>query len=79
MVIFNDDGRGSICNALMEGEGATDIYFLSSAEGAQTITLNYDRGGSDTLHLSDWSGNELTITAEGSSDWFVDGKLVRDD
>jgi len=79
-VTFDKDGRGTIWSYLLFGaNGATAVYYFSwSMEDSQTVTINYDTGGSDTLHLSLWSSHKVSITVEGASDWFRNGILIRD-
>jgi len=81
-VIFFGDGRGYIWGGVTDpgSVGAMQPSYLDySLDENQVLTLSYDIGGSDTLHLLEWNNNEVLIEVEGNSEWFVDGILERDD
>ena len=79
MITFENSGRGNIWSFLVDANGLTEVYFFDyEMEGTQTITINYDKGGNDILQLSNLQANEAVIAVQGSSNWFVNGELVRD-
>jgi len=73
VVTFDSGGQGSIWSYLVNAEGLTQVYFFSySLDGTSTVTLHHEEGGSDVLSATEWSQDEILITAEGDSDWFTD-------
>jgi len=80
VVFFDSDGRGEIWSTVIDGIGLTEVYLFGYVmTDSETVTINYDKGGVDTLRLSNWQADEVSIVVEKPSRWFADGALIRCD
>jgi len=77
-VFFGGSGSGEIWSVATDGIGLTEVHnFEYRIVEFEKVILSYDSGSSDTLHLSYFHKDEVTITVEGRSDWFDNGVLTR--
>ena len=81
-VSFSNDGTGNLMryvansNSLDCWEPVTFNYALTERH---KLTITYDDGNQDVLHLSDWRKGMVVVQVEDYSKWFVDGIMVRVD
>jgi len=80
VISFDDNGNGEVWSAAIDGVSLTEVYsFRYSVVEYEKVILSYDNGSSDTLHLSDFRSDKVSIIVEGHSDWLSDGILTRID
>ena len=53
VVFFDGEGQGEIWSTVIDGIGLTEVYLFGYVmTDSETVTINYDKGGVDTLRLS---------------------------